>query len=206
MRPKNQVWIWVEDGLCPERKEWRLDLPLIFVPYVRNYVLYAGMALPYLEYRSAGADGWSVSTESNSAGMSEIADVDKLLKLEYDVYMRGALAREITRVIVKAGSQAALGIAAGNTSDWREQLALIASQKAVAIWAASVTAADTRSWTSLPKRVHAVRIDRPADGRIKINASCGLVADVTVPEGNSMVFVSKPGPFAKAVVKTVTYR
>lgn len=206
VRPKNQVWIWVEDGLCPERKEWRLDLPLIFVPYVRNYVLYAGMALPYLEYRSAGADGWSVSTESNSAGMSEIADVDKLLKLEYDVYMRGALAREITRVIVKAGSQAALGVAAANTRDWRAQLALKSSQCAVAVWAASVTAADTRSWTSLPKRVHAVRVDRPADGRIKINASCGLVADVTVPEGNSMVFVSKPGPFAKAVVKTVTYR
>ena len=205
-RPKNQVWIWVEDGLCPERREWRVDLPLIFVPYARNYVLYAGMALPYLEYRDSGSDGWSVSAGAESAGMAEIANVDRLLKLEYDVYMRGALAREITRVIVKAGSQAALGIAADNTNDRLAQLALRASQAAVAAWALSVTAADTRSWTSLPKRVHMVRVNRPADGRIKISASCGLVAEVTVPEGNSMVFVSKPGPMAKAVVKTATYR
>lgn len=206
VRPKNQVWIWVEDGLCPERKEWRLDLPLILVPYARRYIWYAGMALPYLEYRSSGADGWTVSAGANSTGMAEIADVDKLLKLEYDVYMRGALAREITRVIVKAGSQVALGIAADNTNDWRVQLALRASQGVVAAWAASVTAADTRSWTALPKRVYAVRIDRPADGRIQIGANCGMVADVTVPEGNSMVFISKPGPLARAVVKTVTYR
>jgi hypothetical protein len=163
------------------------------------------MALPYLEYRLPGADQWTVGGSSGQIPMAEIADVDKLLKLEYDVYMRGALAREITRVIVKAGSQAAAGIIAEQASDWRVQLALKSSQAAFAIWAYSVTAADTRSWTSLPKRVHAVRIDRPADGKVTISASCGTVAEVTLPEGNSMVFVSKPGPAAKAMVKTVTY-
>lgn len=168
-------------------------------------VKYMGMALPYLEQRSQAADYWKVSTGAGSISMSEIADIDKLLKVEYDVYMRGALAREITRVIVKAGSQVVLGIAADNASDWRAQLALKASQAAVAVWAASVTDADTRSWTALPKRVHVVRVDRPTDGRIQINASCGNVAEVIVPEGNTMVFVSKPGPLAKAVVKTVTY-
>lgn len=206
MRPKNQVWIWVEDGLCAERKKWELNLPTIFIPYAGNYVMYVGMALPYLEQRSQAADYWKVSTGAGSVSMSEIADIDKLLKVEYDVYMRGALAREITRVIVKAGSQVALGIAADNASDRRAQLALKASQVAVAVWAASVTDADTRSWTALPKRVHVARVDRPTDGRIQINASCGNVAEVIVPEGNTMVFVSKPGPLAKAVVKTVTYR
>jgi hypothetical protein len=206
LRPKNQVWIWVEDGLCAERKEWELNLPTIFIPYLSRYVLYVGMALPYLEYRSQGADNWNVLTCNGTASMSEIADIDKLLKVEYDVYMRGALAREITRVIVKAGSQVALGIAADNTSDWRSQLALKASQMSVAAWAASVTDADTRSWTALPKRVNVVRVDRPVDGCIKIMASCGKVAEVHVPEGNSMVFVSKPGPYAQAVVKMATYK
>lgn len=206
VRPKNQVWIWVEDGLCAERKEWEINLPTIFIPYAGNYVMYVGMALPYLEPRSQGADHWRISSSVGSVPMAEIADIDKLLKVEYDVYMRGALAREITRVIVKAGSQAALGIAADNTSDWRVQLALKASQVAVAAWAASVTDADTRSWTALPKRVHVARVDRPSDGRIQINASCGNVAEVIVPEGNTMVFVSKPGPLAKAAVRTVTYR
>jgi hypothetical protein len=167
------------------------------------------MALPYLEYRTAGADSWTVSAGGNPVAMDEIANVDKLTKLEYDVYMRGALAREITRVVVKAGAQVALGIAADSADERNEPyvaLALRASQAAVAAWALSVTQADTRSWTSLPKRVHAVRVDRPADGRIRINASCGAVAEVTVPEGNTMIFVSKPGPSAQAVVKTVTYK
>lgn len=205
VRPQNQVWIWVEDGLCSEKLEWRLDLPMFLIPYANRYILYAGMALPYLQSRPSAADNWSVSGANGGIAMTQIADIDKLLKIEYDVYMRGALTREITRVIIKAGTQVAAGIVADQADDWRVQLALKATQVAIAGWAAAVTSADTRSWTALPKRVHAVRVDRPADGKLLISASCGNIAEVTVPEGNSMVFVSKPGLVARAVVKTVTY-
>ena len=131
-------------------------------------------------------------------------DVDRLMKTEFDVYFRGALAREITRVVVKVGVQVALGVVADNCDDRYTSIALKASQVAAAGWAASVTQADLRSWTGLPKKVYAMRVNRPADGRIVLSGGGMPVADVTLPEGNSIVFVSKPSAQAPAVVKTVT--
>ncbi len=203
--PSDTVWVWVEDGLCPMRKEWRIDLPIVLIPYANKYILYAGMAFPKLEYRQTGANGWTVMTSGENVNMEELADIDKLIKLEYDVYLRGALTREITRTVVKIGAQVALGIAADNTNDWRVELALRASQAGVAAWALSTTAADERSWTALPKRVLVGKVRRPADGKIVIVADGGTVAEVVLPEGNSMVFVTKPAPGAAAAVKTANF-
>ena len=157
-KPSNQVWVWVEDGLCPTREEWRIDLPFVFIPYARRYVLYAGMALPRLRERAYGATVWN-----------------------------------------------ALGIAADHASDSRTQLALRLSQVGVATWAATSTAADLRSWTALPKRVLAVRLNRPADGVVQVVAG-GQTIPVTVPEGNSLVFIRKPAPSAPPVVKMATFQ
>lgn len=204
VRPKGQVWIWVEDGLCPVREEWRVDLPLIVFPGVGRYVKYAGMALPYLRARGAGAAAWQVQAGGVAAPFAEVANVDRLLKTEYDVYMRGALTREITRTVVKTGVQIALGVAADNTGDGNHRAALLFSQLGVAAWAASTTAADLRSWTTLPKAVRCVRIDRPADGRLDVLADAQRI-QLAVPEGNTMIFLRKPSPQALPVVKQVTF-
>ena len=211
-RPANQVWIYVEDGLCPCREEWRLDLPLGLLPFVGDYVIYAGMALPYLRERAHGAVGWSVVAGGQNVPMAQLANVDALVKTEYDVYMRGALAREITRTIVKIGVQVALGVAADAAARRHEKKgnsmadywALKASQIGVATWAATTTAADLRSWTSLPKTVKVARVGRPADGRLEVVAD-GQRIQLEVPAGNTMVFIRKPGPSAYPVVKIATF-
>ncbi len=203
-RPVNQVWVYAEDGLCPCREEWRLDLPLGLFPLVRRYVIYAGMALPYLRARSDGALNWSVNANGQVVPMAQLANVDALVKTEYDVYMRGALPREVTRTVVKIGAQIALGIAAEHANNSSAQLALRASQYGVAAWALSTTAADLRSWTALPKTVKVARVDRPADGKLEVTAD-GQRIQLTLPAGNSMVFVRKPGPFATPVVKIATF-
>ncbi len=204
-KPNNQVWIWVEDGLCPAREEWRIDLPLVVFPGVGRYVMYAGMALPYLRERTWGAVNWSVQVGGATVPMVELANVDRLVKTEYDVYMRGALTREITRTVVKVGAQIALGAAADNTGDGNHALALRLSQAGVAAWAATTTAADLRSWTTLPKTVKCVRINRPADGRIDVLADNQRI-QLAVPEGNTMLFLRKPGPQAMPVAKQVTFQ
>ena len=203
-RPANQVWIYVEDGLCPCREEWRLDLPLGLLPFVGRYVIYAGMALPYQRARAHGAVNWSVAAGGRNVPMAQLANVDALLKTEYDVYMRGALTREITRTIVKVGTQVALGVTAENVSDQKTYWALKASQVGVATWAATTTAADLRSWTALPKTVKVARVDRPADGRLEVVAD-GQRIQLDVPPGNTMVFLRKPGPSAYPVVKMATF-
>ena len=201
VKPQNQVWVWLEEGLGPKREEWRIDLPLVLIPYVNRFVLYAGMAFPRLAYRQSAGTGWQVGTVQ----MTELVDMDAKLKTEFDVYFRAALTREITRTTVKIGSQVALGVVAENLNDWRTQYALKASQIAVAAWAASTVGADTRSWTTLPKKVHVARIDRPADGKVVLSGANGPLAEINVPPGNSMVFVSKPSPQAVPSVKVVTY-
>ncbi len=203
-RPANQVWIYVEDGLCPCREEWRLDLPLGLLPFVGRYVIYAGMALPYLRERAHGAINWSVAAGGQNVPMAPLADVDALVKTEYDVYMRGALTREITRTIVKIGAQVALGVTAENVSDRNTYLALKASQFGVAAWASTTTAADLRSWTALPKTVKVARVDRPSGGRLEVVAD-GQRIQIDVPPGNTMVFLRKPGPSAYPVVKMATF-
>ena len=212
VRPDGCVWIWAEDGLCPVREEWRIDLPLALLPYVNNYVIYAGMALPYLRARGPGAASWNVTGGGISEPMRELADVDALVKSEYDVYMRGALTREITRTIVKVGVQAALGAAAAAAEKRARMkgefptaaMALRLSQIGVATWAASTTAADLRSWTALPKSVKVARVPRPADGRLTVTAD-GQRIELALPPGNAMVFIRKPSPAAPPVVKTAVF-
>lgn len=200
-KPQNQVWVWLEDGLCPKREEWRIDLPLILIPYANNYLIYAGMALPRLVEREPAGSGWQVGTMP----MTELVDMDAKIKTEFDVYFRAALIREITRTSVKVGTQIALGVVAENVNDSYTQIALRASQAAAAAWAASTVGADTRSWTTLPKKVHVARIDRPADGKVVLSGVNGSLAEITVPPGNSMVFVSKPSLQAVPSVKVATY-
>lgn len=203
--PRNQVWVYVEDGLCPCREEKRFDLPLIFVPFANRYAPYVGMALPSLKFRAPGASSWSVEGGAESSAMVQLDDIDRLVKCEFDVYFRGALKREITRTVTKAGVQIALGVLCDTVRDNRTRLALRASQYAVAGWAAATTAADLRSWTALPKSVYMVRMDRPADGIIRIKGDGALAAEVHAPEGNSIIVVRKPAAAAPAVVKTVVF-
>ena len=205
VKPNNQVWIYIEDGLAPCREEWRLDLPLAFIPFAGKYVLYAGMALPYLRYRDPASTAYTVNAAGVSKQMEVLQDMDRLEKVEHDVYLKGALTREITRVIVKVGAQVALGVAYDACDNQYAKLGIKASQVAVAAYAASVTQADLRNWTAKPKRIFAVRITRPDDGKIVISSDAGNVAEIQLPEGNSMVFVNKPSMQAKPSVKVATF-
>jgi len=201
-RPDGQVWVYVEDGLGPEREAWRIDLPLFLIPYAGYYVKYAGLSLPRLLERPPAAMSWSVG----GVQMQTLANVDALVKVEYDVYMRGALKREIARTVIDVGVQVALGAAADNTGDWRTRAALQASQYAVAAYSALRRGADTRCWPTLPKTVYLARIPRPADGVVRVQADGRNVAEIEIPDGNAMVFVRKPGPLAAASVKVLRFR
>ena len=201
-KPEDQVWVYVEDGLGPEREAWRIDLPLVLIPYAGRYVKYAGLSLPRLLERPAAARSWSVGGKP----MQVLANVDALAKVEYDVYMRGALKREITRTVIDVGVQVALGVTAEHVSDWKTRTALIASQYAVAVYSAARRGADTRCWPTLPKTVYVARVKRPANGTLDIKADGANAVQVKLTEGNSMVFVRKPATGATPVVKVVTWK
>ena len=210
-KPKNQVWVYVEDGLCPEREQQRIDLPLLLIPYAGRYVKYAGLCLPRLLVRPAAALSWTAA----GVNLEQLADVDALAKIEYDVYMRGAIKREITRTVVDVGVQVALGVAAEESlrrhNEKRdgglptEYYALKASQYAVAAYSMARRGADTRCWSALPKSVYVARVARPADGVLEIRADGTPAVQVNLKPGNSMVFVRKPSRAAAPSVKVVSW-
>lgn len=215
IRPSNQVWIYVEDGLCPYRDEFRVDLPLFLIPYAEKYVKYAGLCLPRFKVRNNACVFWSV----NGVSLQTLADVDALTKIEYDVFMRGAIAREITRTVIHVAVQVALGVAAEAArtraahkrwhgddarSDEYAAAALMLAQWGVAGYSAVSRGADTRSWTALPKRVLLARIPRPAEGLVTIVGDGVVAAQVNVPQGNTAIILRKPSPWAQASVKVIS--
>lgn len=201
--PCDRVAVFVEDGMCPKRAEWRIDLPLVLFPWVGRYVQYAGMALPKLVYRNAAVSAYSVSGGGTTCPMAEIQDVDRLVKTEFDVFFRGALTREIIRAVARVGAQAALGAVRDNVSDSNTRLALTLVQLGTAAYGFCTTEADVRSWTALPKKAYMLDLPRPADGVVTVNCGTERVR-LAVPEGNTLAFVRKTSSAAPSVVKMFT--
>ena len=202
-KPHDMVTVFVEDGLCPKREEWRIDLPTILIPWANRYVQYAGMALPKLVYRNAAVTAYSVSGAGTCYPMVEIQDVDRLVKTEFDVYFRGALTREIIRAVARVGVQIALGAVRDSISDDNTRLALTLVQLGTAAYSFATTDADIRSWTTLPKKVYMLDLPRPKDGVVTVN--CGLEQiRLNIQPGNTMVFVRKTSSAAPSVVKMFT--
>ncbi len=209
MRPRDQVWIYVEDGLCPDRVERRIDLPLILLPGIGGYAPYAGMAFPLLRENAPAAVYSVVCQEQKRLPMSLLQDVDRLIRTEYNVYMKGALPREIARATTKVAAQVALGIVANSSRDnYSAMMAARAAQAAAAAWAISTTAADLRSWITLPKYVWMQRVDRPADGKLAVlaeNAGVQEILHLDLPQGNTIVWIRKFTPGTTMVAKVITY-
>ncbi|MGN0867045.1 MAG: hypothetical protein ACI4SG_05155 [Oligosphaeraceae bacterium] len=208
VRPRNQVWLYVEDGLCVERVEWRVDLPLFLLPGLGRYALYAGMAFPRLVERSAAAEQYWVKADGGQTPLELLENMDRLVRTEYDVYMRGAVKREIVRTLAKVSAQVALQIAAQNCDDSGARFALKMAQVGMAAWAASSTKADLREWVSLPKVIWVGHVPRPQDGRLVLSARLGgqeQNLELALPEGNSIVWVRKVNGAVPMTARVVTY-
>ena len=171
---RNNIWIYVEDGLCSIRQETRIDLPILLVPFAEKYVKYMGVALPKQVQRSNAYDKYIVADKE----MEELEDIDRLLKTEYNIYMADAVKRELLRCLLKTLPQIAAGIVKDTTGP-----ALVCSsiQYAAAAYALASTQADLRTWSVLPKRVMVQRVDKPADGKLVIKADAETF-EVKIPQ------------------------
>ena len=200
VQPKNEIWIYVEDGLCPIRQEVRMDLPMFLVPFAARYVKYIGIALPKQVYRPAAASTYTVA----GVPMEELENIDRLLKVEYDVYMNSAVKRELLRSLLKTVPQVAAGVVRDVIDDPYVRMGCTALQLAAASYAASTTRADLRTWNVLPKRVLVQRIKRPANGVIRLTADAQAL-DIKVAEGNTIVVVRKVAVTSPFVVRQINF-
>ena len=201
--PQNNVWVYIEDGLCSIREEVRLDLPIALVPFAGNYVKYMGLALPKLVQRANAADKYMVG----NAEMEELENIDRLIKTEYNVYMGDAVKRDLLRCLLKTLPQVAAGVVKDTVGKGNPQvqMACTAAQYAAAGYALASTQADLRTWNVLPKRVMVQRVNKPADGKLVIKADTETVT-INVPQkenSNYIVWirkVAKNSPFISKVI------
>jgi hypothetical protein len=168
------VWVLLENGLGPIKTESRFDLPLFIAT---DDVRYVGIALPQLQYRPPAVPYLDVQTADITCRTQFLANMDSIVKTEFDKEFPAILTRALISATAKAIGQFAL-----EKNQNSSTAAVIA-----AIYSFATTAADVRIWTMLPKNVQLARLPMPADGSIQLLAPGRPAIPVQIPDCNYAV-------------------
>lgn len=202
--PGNNVWVYVEDGLCPRRDEFHIDLPLGLIPF-QKHLLYLGMALPKLVERRGASSWYRLRAGGRQADLPLLQDVDRLVRTDFKLMFKEALAREVVRVAVSASLQIISREMAERAKKDNNSTLWEVGQIAVALWSAASKGADIRSWTALPKRVYAGRIPWPADNQLLIESMAGNCPVALQTGKQAIVWIRWIGGNAPPVVRVIVF-
>lgn len=179
------TWVIIEDGHSAYKKEERSRIP-IFIPDFG--VVHLGISLPVLVDGQAGAREYSAQNGKDVFRAYEIANMDKVIRNEFNKQLSFITARVMTSVVVKTTAQIVLHQNFGLAG-------LLAGQ----LYSELVDDADVRISTALPKQVLALQIPNTsegfslyADGReiYKVFFQCALDAKATI-QPNTIILCAK---------------
>ena len=173
---EDTVWLIFENGLGPEKKEFRMDLPLFVVT---NRIQHVGIALPKLEFRNEAYPYLTVEVDGKSHKTCMVCDMDRIIQTEFSKDYEGILQRAIISATAKAVTQYAL-------SEQDSSGAAIASIL-TGVYSFVTTSADVRIWTSLPKNFQVARFRKPSNGKLKITPPGSIPFDIDIPNCNNAV-------------------
>jgi hypothetical protein len=154
-RAPAMVYVLMETGRAPSRKELRLDIPLFIqqVPYV-------GAAFPLLEFHDGQVTSFSVEGGERPRNSFLLCDLDAVVKREFD----DQLPLVITATLVSSASKAVATYAAQRAAGDYGWAAALGG----ALYQLAMNSADLRCWLTLPKQWLAVRMPRPASGQVEV--------------------------------------
>ena len=176
---EDTVWLIFENGLGPEKKEFRLDIPLFVVT---NRVKYVGIALPKLEFRDRAYPYLVAEVDGKNHKTYLVSDMDRVIQTEFSKDYEGILQRAIISATAKAVAQYAL-------AEQDSSAAAIASI-ITGVYSFVTTAADVRIWTALPKDFQIARFPKPSNGKLKITPPGSIPFDIDIPDcNNAIVYV-----------------
>jgi hypothetical protein len=190
---ENMVWVIFENGLGPVKEEIRIDLPLILAT---SRVYYTGIALPRLQPRSIAHPYLTVRTDAGSYQTRQVADMERVIRTEFQKDFPGILTRAVASAVVKAVAQASL-------QDQRNGAwaALI-----MAAYTAATTAADVRIWSTLPKDFQVARCAIPQDRKLQIFPDGGAPFEINIPScKNAIVYIKIIHAGASPVYEVLTF-
>lgn len=215
--PQNQVWIYVEDGMCARPEAVKIPFPNV-IPLQTLYAPDAAFYLPRLTPQPSSGVAYSVA----GGAFVPLLDVDASLSADFRVRLNGIVAREVAKRVAMVGSEiaagmirdGALGVAAYKQARGKKkatQTATIVAASSTLVnlgmkaWNAATQSVDVRCWSALPQRVLVTRVARPTDGRVEVRAGNETLT-VPVDEGNAIVWIRKPSQTAPATVRTFSVR
>lgn len=149
------VWVIFENGLGPVKREVRIDLPLFIAT---DRVRYVGIALPKLENRFEAMPYLEVTAADIGFRTQVVANMDAVVRTEFDKAFPGIL----TRAIISASAKAVAQYAMENNNN-NSGAAIF-----MALYSFATTAADVRIWTMLPKNIQVAQVAMPADRAVTI--------------------------------------
>lgn len=195
--PKNNcAWFLIEHGLGPVLEERRVD---ITVPTLTSGLITVSFALPALVSRTQDAPDlpFGLQLDAATVNAEPLADMDRVIQTEFKRRFPGIATRAVTSAAVKAVAQKAVS---DNGGTYAPLMNLFANVATIA-----TTAADTRSWRSIPGRFALARAEKngkPATLRI---ANGSYVVPVEIPaKGSHLVHIRSVAPGVAPTVEVIT--
>lgn len=181
------VWVIIEDGQAPVKTEWRMDVPVWL--FSRN-VNYVSLALPRIHPRKSAFKSYSIAIGDKVQTTQLLSDMDRVVlsefKEEYPAILRRALFSAMTKTMIQYQVQQQ-----AQNQNGKGGLGWAIASLAVTAYNVGSTQADTRTWTTLPKRFDLIRLKRPENGKFNIKTSTGLtLTEVDLPlRAHTLVYV-----------------
>lgn len=193
----DKVIILYEDGIGPNLKEFRIDLPLFIVT---SKVTYTGIALPQFVPGTAAFGGLKVGSGKTQQETATLTDLNELAGLEFDAAYKGIVAKAVISTTIKTAAQAVIN----HQIDRQNVDPLIGSLLKLGTGAAqyALTKADVRAWANLPNTIQMVVVNRPASGTLALTGLRGQpIAEVSLEkDANSLVLVKASGTLGSPAV------
>lgn len=186
------TWIIFENGLGPEKEEFRIDLPILLFT---DKVKYTGIALPRLVLRDRAYSHLTIKTSANrSVQTTPLCSMDRVVQTEFKKRYPATVARAITSTLIKTFGQYLAQKELGTLGGF-----------AAGLYQLATTSADIRIWTALPKEFQIAKITAPDNGIIMVETPAGNHLNVNVPrKKNSLVYIKIPTGNAEIVYDVIS--
>jgi uncharacterized protein len=209
--PAPATYVIFETGAAPSRDQTRIDIPLFLLS---KDVPYVGVALPRPKYHADFLPTLKVTAGDQILSTALVSSMDSVVSQEFKNGKDALYTRTIISTVVKAvalaqlkkktgldsGAVNQLGETANQLGSLFNQVRKLAGDAVPTAVGVSLNIADTRTWRSLPKEFHYLRLPTPADRKLTLSAGAHTQTIEVEPGIINVIYVKSTSPAAKLLV------
>lgn len=176
------TYVVFETGVAPLREQIRIDIPTF-----QANMPYTGAAFPKLRFDDNYAPELRVVGPQGTLVAQKVCDMDGVIYAEFQNRMPEVIAKTLVSAGMKAGASYGINSSLQRQGGIGSAVGLLATTA----YTAATNEADLRTWRTLPKQFHYLRLPTPADRRVMISIpSAGVSQSVDLQPGRvNVVYV-----------------